>query len=150
MKNQGITILHSPRSWAAGAKLGQRINAEFRSGRATRPALEVERLLSICRRCDQFQADDCQELTIQRRAGQHHEQEAEAANYVELLTRIDLSCTLWSMTSPPGRTPSGARAHSENASRSSSAIAVDAVERVHAQGTTRSQAERREARRKRK
>ena len=119
-------LTHCRRRWAAAVELAAKLNAEFASGRATRPALEVERRLASCRHCDQFRGDDCAELELQ----------PEGPNYLHLLTRAELNCRRWSIVCDEHRNPP--------------AIGEDALARLHAQGVTRSQAERRAARRERR
>ena len=50
----------SPCGCAAAERLKTELAARFLSGRATRSAVDVENLLSICRRCGKFQGDRCQ------------------------------------------------------------------------------------------
>jgi hypothetical protein len=109
--------------WATGVNLAVKLNAEFISGRATRPALEIERRLASCRRCDQFRGDDCAELELQ----------ADGPSYLHVLIRADLNCHRWSAVCEEYRSPP--------------TIGEDALARLHAQGVTRSQLERRQARR---
>ena len=81
------------RKWKAGAELALKIEAELSSGRATRPALEVERRLVVCRRCDQFRANSCAEIELH----------PNGPTLCQLLTRQDLHCRRWSAAYQEGR-----------------------------------------------
>lgn len=124
------------RRWRAGAELSRKLNRYLKNKeRATRPALEVERVLAICRTCGQFRGNDCAELAL--RAGS----DGEAIAFHELLCTADRFCRRW---------PLGLRPTSAPTSAPDPVVAdVEAADRVHAAGVKRSQAERRAARRRR-
>jgi len=139
-----MTTDQADRKWRAGVELAQKINREFRTGRATRPGLEVERWLAVCRTCGQFRANGCAELELRAAT------DDETPEYHELLTRSDLFCRRWRIGHRPGPIEGpkrdGPGRHGVTTS-SVTAAGEDAVEKVHRAGTKRTQDERRAARR---
>lgn len=117
--------------WNAGAELGLGLNREFLSGRATRPACEVERRLAVCRKCAEFRADDCAELDLHGEFQAGGDGDRVSPSYVQLLTREHLHCRRWRFDQRPDAVQ----------------IAADALDRLHRQGVRRRQDERRAARR---
>lgn len=123
--------------WKAGVELAERLNSEFRTGRATRPALEVERYLAMCRGCECFRANDCSEIDLH----------AEGPNYHQLLTREDLFCRRWTATAPVYSTlqQSASDCTAEDAQRRTDEL-LGRIARMHDEGTRRTQDERRKLR----
>jgi len=120
------TITHRYR---CGARLAVRIQEELAAGRATRPALEVERRLAVCRNCDQFRADSCAEIELQ----------PEGPTLCHFLTRQDLHCCRWSAMYDRRHPP-----------RSMFAASEEALQRLHVLGTHRSHAEHQAGRKKKR
>jgi len=113
--------------YGCGADLAERIQQEFTAGRATRPALEVERRLAVCRRCDQFRGDSCAEIELQTEGPDLH----------HFLTRVDLHCCRWSAMYDTRRPTGGLFAATE-----------EALQRMHILGVHRTHEEHKARRRK--
>ena len=114
------------RKWKAGAELARKIQAELGSGRATRPGLEVERRLAVCRRCDQFRGDSCAEIELH----------PDGPTLCQFLTLQDLHCRRWSI----GYEKGGARGQAPG-------VTEEGLARLQKQGIRRTPDEHRVARR---
>jgi len=130
-----MSIAELRQKWKAGARLCAQLNQEFRTGRATRPACEVERRLAVCRNCREFRADTCAEIELHPEGPAFH----------QLLTRVDLYCPRWSTASPLRERLHASRPDADEQRRAEELLGR--IARMHEEGPTRSQAERRAARR---
>ena len=126
------------RKWRAGAELAQQINREFAAERATRPALEVERRLALCRACAYFSGNGCLELQLHADGFQAQgDADPVSPTFAELLTRREFLCRRWSAGYQERR---GARGEGRG-------VTEEGLARLHKQGIRRTADEHRAARR---